>query len=268
MKNYSKIAFILLLLVTISSCTSYKKIPYLQTSQPESLYQTSIEDALLRFQKEDVLGITVNASGEPSVAADFNLPFQPTATNENSNESSVAQGQGRQTYLVNSRGEIDFPVLGNIKVEGLTVEELEAYLKTELKRYLKTEPIITIRLMNYRISVLGEVSRPGQYSISKNQVNVFEALALAGDMSIYGKRDQVRLVRKLPEGEVKIVRLDLTRPEITSSPYFYLKQDDVVYVEPNKARAKSSDIGSQTSILISIGSILLTVANLIVSISK
>lgn len=222
----------------------------------------------VRFEKDDVLGITVNVIGEPSVAGDFNLPFQPSATNENSNESSVVQGYGRQTYQVNSLGEIDFPVLGSLRVQGLSIDELEAYLKDKLKSYLKHDPIITIRLMNYRISVLGEVSRPGSYSISKSQVNVLEALALAGDMSIYGRRDNIRLMRQLPLGELQIVYLDITDPAIAESPYFYLKQNDILYVEPNKARAKSSDIGSQTSILISVGSMLLTLVNLIVLIAK
>ncbi len=240
----------------------------MQTEATESLYQTDFGNAVLRFQKEDILGITVNASGEPSVVADFNLPFQPAATSDNSSESTVAQGYGRQTYLVNSLGQIDFPVLGAVRVEGLTQNELESYLKQALKKYLKTEPIVTIRLMNYRISVLGEVARPGQFSVNKNHVNILEALALAGDMSIYGRRDNVSLMRKLPDGEMKIVKLDLNNPEIASSPYFYLKQDDVLYIEPNKARAKSSDIGSQTGILISIGSMLLTVVNLIVLIAK
>lgn len=255
-------------LLIYTSCTSYKKVPYLQTENAEALYETKLEDAVLHFQKEDILGITINVSGESAIANDFNLPLQPSATNENSNEFSVAQGYGRQTYQVNSRGEIDFPVLGSIRVEGLSPEELESYLKNALKRYLKSDPIVTIRLMNYRISVLGEVSHPGQYSVSKNQINILEALALAGDMTIYGQRDNLRLVRKLPAGEVKIIRLDITDPGITSSPYFYLQQDDVLYVEPNKARAKSSDIGSQTSILISLGSMLLTLVNLVVLIAK
>lgn len=269
MKVYSHILlFTVLFLLAASSCTSYKNVPYLQVDEIESHFQTRNEDAVLRFKQEDILGITVNVSGESSVAADFNLPFHPLATGENSKESSVPQGYGRQTYQVNPSGEIDFPVLGVIRVEGLSMEELESYLKRELKRYLKTDPIINIRLLNFRISVLGEVSRPGEYSVSRNQATVLEALALAGDMSIYGRRDNVRLARKLPDGELKIVILDITDPQITQSPYFYLQQNDVLYVEPNKARARSADIGSQTSILISLASVLLTAVNLIVLIVK
>lgn len=240
----------------------------MQTDDPQVLYQTYKEASIIRFQEDDILGITVNVTGEPAVANDFNLPLQPSATNENSTESSMGQGYGRQTYQVNSFGEIDFPVLGAIRVEGLTIEELEIYLKNKLKVYLKVEPIVTIRLMNYRISVLGEVARPGQYGIPKSRVNVLEALALAGDMSIYGRRDNVKLMRELPDGEFQIVRLDITDPEIAVSPYFYMQQNDILYIEPNKTRAKSSDIGSQTSILISVGSMLLTLANLVILIAK
>ena len=237
----------------------------MQTKEAVSVIQRDTAGSVLRYQKDDVLGITVNASGESSVAvSDFNLPLQPIATTENSTEFSVAQGLGRHTYLVNAQGDIDFPVLGAIKVEGLTQGELEFTLKQALKKYLKTDPIITVRLMNYRVSVLGEVARPGQYGVVKNHINIFEALALAGDMSIYGRRDNVRLMRTLPDGETQIIKLNLNNPELINSPYFYLQQDDMLYIEPNKVRAKSSDIGSQTSILLSIGSMLLTVVNLVV----
>ncbi len=266
--NIRSLVFLLFAAVLFSCCTSYKKVPYMQTKSAETSIETTYAKSDVRFQVDDVLGITVNASGEPSVAADFNLPLQPLAENDNSGESGVAQGFGRQTYLVDQHGEINFPVLGTIQVEGLNREELEAKLKTLLRKYLKTDPIITIRLMNYRISVLGEVNRPGQYTVSGNHVNLMEALSLAGDMSIYGRRDKVQLLRTLPSGELKIVKLDLTKANIAASPYFYLQQNDVLYVEPNKARSKSADIGSQTGIVISIGSLLLSVVNLIVLIAK
>jgi len=229
---------------------------------------TDLSGSIVRYQVDDVLNITVNAVEEPVVAADFNLPLQPLANTENSSEDNVPQGMGRQSYRVNRQGEINFPVLGLIKVEGLTEVELEALLKESLKRYLKTAPIISIRLQDFRISVLGEVGRPGQYSVTKNNVNIFEALSLAGDMSIYGQRDKVKLMRILPTGETNIIELDLTNPEIVSSPYFFLQQNDVLYVKPNKTRAKSSGIGQETNILISIGSILISVASLIVMIGK
>ena len=268
MKYNFRLTLILSLLVIISSCSSYKKVPYLQTEAGEWSAQTDYASGVIRYQADDILGITVNAIEEPVVAADFNLPLQPTANSENSDEGNVPQGIGRQAYKVNQQGEINFPVLGTIKVIGLSEAELEVMLKQSLKKYLKTEPVINIRMLNFRITVLGEVSRPGQYGVSKNNINVFEALALAGDMSIYGKRDKVKLMRTLPIGETNIIELDLTHPEIVSSPYFFLQQNDVLYVEPNKSKAKSSGIGSETNILISLGSILLSVASLIVTIAK
>ena len=185
---------------------------------------TDLSGSIVRYQVDDVLNITVNAVEEPIIAADFNLPLQPLANTENSGEDNVPQGTGRQSYRVNRQGEIDFPVLGLIKVEGLTEAELEALLKESLRRYLKTVPIISIRMQDFRISVLGEVGRPGQYNVTKNNINIFEALSLAGDMSIYGQRDKVKLMRVLSTGE--------------------------------------------TNILISIGSILISVASLIVMIGK
>jgi len=229
---------------------------------------TDLSGSIVRYQVDDVLNITVNAVEEPIIAADFNLPLQPLANTENSGEDNVPQGTGRQSYRVNRQGEIDFPVLGLIKVEGLTEAELEALLKESLRRYLKTVPIISIRMQDFRISVLGEVGRPGQYNVTKNNINIFEALSLAGDMSIYGQRDKVKLMRVLSTGETNIIELDLTNPEIVSSPYFFLQQNDVLYVKPNKTRAKSSGIGQETNILISIGSILISVASLIVMIGK
>ncbi len=270
LNRYNTQFFVLLLTIgVLSSCSSYKKVPYLQQSDSskESTFPVYVKNSNVKYQPEDVLSITVNSSREPSVASAFNLPVQPSATTYDATET-IPQGFGRQTYLVNDAGEIDFPILGTIKVAGLDRASLEAYLKKELKQYIKEDPVISIRLMNYHISVLGEVTRPGQYSVSRDKINVLEALSLAGDMTIYGKRDNISIMRETPEGEIKVIRLDLNSTEVLSSPYFYLQQNDVVYVEPNKARAKSSDIGTQTTVMISLGSLLLGVVNLVVLLTK
>ncbi len=272
MLNRYKAQFIVLLLTigALSSCSSYKKVPYLQQpdSSKESSFPVPVKNTNVKYQPEDVLSITVNSSREPSVASAFNLPLQPSATTYEGPADNLSQGFGRQTYLISDSGEIDFPVLGRVKVAGLNRSELEAYLKKELKQYIKEDPVITIRLMNYRISVLGEVTRPGQYSVSRDRINVLEALSLAGDMTIYGRRENVSIMRETSDGELKVFKLDLNSTESLSSPYFYLQQNDVVYVEPNTARAKSSDISTQTTVLISLGSILLGVINLVVLITK
>lgn len=268
MRRKSHFLLLILYLLFIFSCTSYKKIPYLQTERQNSgevvKYTSLYTENIARFQPDDILGITVNTVEEKASASDFNLPLQPAAEVDVVGEGIVTQGYGRQTYLVNKNGEIDFPVLGTIKVQGYTKDELEKYLKKSLAKILKEEPIITIRLLNFKISVLGEVGHPGQFNVTKDNINILEALTMAGDMTIYGKRDNVQVMRKKSDGEISIAYLDVSRADVISSPYFYLKQDDVVYVQPNKTKAKSSAIGSQTSILISLGSMLLTLANLIV----
>ncbi|MDR0825339.1 MAG: polysaccharide biosynthesis/export family protein [Prevotella sp.] len=261
----------LLLLIGSISCTSYKKVPYLQTGEKgEEVRILSLsKEQTVRFQPDDVLSIVINVTGESSVASIYNLPLQPIGTTYDINENTnLNAGVGRQTYLVNKAGQIDFPVLGMITVADYTQEELSQYLKGSLRRYLKEDPIITIRLLNFKISVLGEVNRPGSYTVNKDHINIMEALALAGDMTIYGKRDDVKLIRTLPNGETKIITLDIRDTQIVSSPYFYLHQDDELYVVPNKARARTSDVSSQTSILISLGSILLTAVNIFISLSK
>ncbi|MDR0825353.1 MAG: polysaccharide biosynthesis/export family protein [Prevotella sp.] len=265
----SPLSFFLCLLPIIGSisCTSYKKVPYLQTGEKgeEVRILSPAKDKTVRFQPDDVLSIVINVTGEPSVASNYNLPLQPTATTYGGDLNS---GVGQQTYLINKAGQIDFPVLGMITVAGYTQEELSQYLKGSLRRYLKEDPIITIRLLNFKISVLGEVNRPGSYPVNKDHINIMEALALAGDMTIYGKRDDVKLIRTLPNGETKIITLDIRDAQIVSSPYFYLHQDDELYVIPNKTRAKASDIGSQTSILVSLGSLLLSATSIVILLTK
>lgn len=271
MKHKFQIFFILPFIFSIQSCSSYKKVPYLQTGEQSSRevnYTSLYKENIARFQPDDVIGITINTVEEKALASDFNLPFQPAATTDNIGDDIIAQGYGRQTYLIDKKGQNDFPVLGKITVQGYTQDELEEYLKKSIRNILKEEPIITIRLLNFKISVLGEVNRPGSYNVNKDHINVIQALALAGDMTIYGQRENVKILREMSSGEVQIAYVDVSQADVVSSPYFYLKQNDVVYIQPNKTRAKSSDIGSQTGTLISLGSMVLTLVNLIVLFAK
>lgn len=277
-KFLPRVVFLLYILV-LSSCQSYKKIPYLQKGWSDSTLiklKTAKKFTDIKYKADDVLAITVNAVNEPSVASAFNLPLQPTpdqttyAINQNASIMMAYNGNGggRQTYLVSKDGYIEFPMIGKIKVGGMTRDDLESYLKEHLKKYIKEDPVITIRLMNYKISVLGEVSHPGEYSVDRDRINILQALSLAGDMTIYGVRDNVILVREEENGNSKLVRLNLNDVNLVSSPYYYLQQNDVVYVQPNKAIAKSADISSQTSLLVSLGSILLGIANLVITVTK
>ena len=253
MKNLKLLLAVGLLLVC--SCTSYKQVPYIQNSAMLDATQVSeLYDA--RIQPKDVLTITVSCK-DFNAAIPFNLIVQTSQAAALSTRTITTQPT-LQTYLVGNDGGIDFPTLGHIIVGGMTKTELEAYIRENIKHHFANdEPIITVRMVNYKISVLGEVLRPNSYTISNEKVNVFEALALAGDLTIYGKRDGVKLIREEADGTKQIVQLNLNDANIIHSPYYYLQQNDIIYVEPNKAKARNSDIGSSTSILISSMSIMI-----------
>jgi polysaccharide export outer membrane protein len=225
-------------------------------------------ESTIRFQPDDILSITVNipASSAQAVAYDYNLPLQPVATDGG---DFVNQGLGRQTYMVDKDGKIDFPVLGLIRVVGYTAAELQKYIKSLIyPKQLKEEPIVTVRLMNFRVTVTGEVNRPGQISVSKDHVNLLEALALAGDMTIYGRRDNIALHREMPDGSIRIVHLDISKSDIISSPYYYLRQNDAVYVMPNKARAQLTDVNPQVGTILSIGSFLVSLVSFVLLVTN
>ena len=160
---------------------------------------------------------------------------------------------------MDNEGKINFPVLGELNVGGLTKKEAEQLIVDKLKPYIKETPIVTVRMVNYKISVLGEVARPGTFTISNEKVNLLEALAMAGDMTVWGGRDNVKQ---------EIVTLDLNKAETILSPYYWLQQNDIVYVTPNKAKARNSDIGNSTSLWFSATSILVSLASLLVTIFK
>ena len=139
-------------------------------------------------------------------------------------------------YLVDNNGNVEFPTLGTIHLGGLTKGEAEKYIKDKLKPQFRTSPIVTVRMGNYKISVIGEVNGPGTFTVSNEKVNIFEALAMAGDMTIYGIRDNVKLIREDHTGKREIVTLNLNDRNILQSPYYYLQQNDILYVTPNKLR--------------------------------
>lgn len=215
---------------------------------------------------KDILSITVNTT-DPAAAAPFNLTMQ-TAYNVSLGNSSVSSQPTLQQYLVNNQGEIDFPVLGRLKIEGLTKNQAEDLIREKLIPYLKETPVVTVRMVNYKISVLGEVNKPGTFTVTNEKVNVLEALAMAGDMTVYGVRENVKLVREDANGKRLIQTLNLNDADLVLSPYFYLQQNDILYVTPNKTKARNSDIGNSTTIWISATSILVSIASLLVTVFK
>ena len=262
---FRKAKLLLGVLLLLTGCTSYQKIPYLQDFETVNATEelTAMYDAHIR--PKDLLTITVNTT-DPEAAAPFNLTVQSSA---NSNLTQwVTQQAALQQYLVDNQGNIDFPVLGELHLGGLSMNEAESMIREKLQPFLKETPIVTVRMVNYKISVLGEVAKPGTFIINNEKVNVLEALAMAGDMTIWGLRDNVKLVREEEDGKRNIVVLDLNRADIVKSPYYHLQQNDILYVSPNKTKAKNSDTGQSTSLWVSATSILVSIASLLVTIFK
>ena len=161
-------------------------------------------------------------------------------------------------------------MLGTLKVGGLSKVECEKLIHDRIIRYLngKEDPVVSVRMANYKISVLGEVARPGMFTVNSEEINIFEALALAGDLTIYGVRDHVKIIRKDADGKRNVYILNLNDANIISSPCYYLQQNDIVYVEPNKVKARNSSVGQTTSLWLTSTSILVSVASLLFNILK
>ena len=249
----------------LSGCASYKQVPYLQEMEALEITDTPPTMYDAKIMPKDLLTITVNTT-DPEAAAPFNLTVQ--TSNSASYLHTLTQQPSLQQYLVNNDGDIDFPVLGRIQVGGMTKHDAEDLSREKLKPYLQETPIVTIRMVNYKISVLGEVTSPGTFTVNNEKVNVLEALAMAGDMTIWGLRDNVKLIRENADGKREIILLNLNKADIIESPYYYMQQNDIIYVSPNKTKAKNSDIGQSTSLWVSGTSILVSIASLLVNIFK
>ena len=167
-------------------------------------------------------------------------------------------------------GTISFPVLGTLKVGGLSKAECEKLIHDRIVRYLngKEDPVVTVRMANYKISVLGEVARPGMFTVGNEEINIFEALALAGDLTIYGVRDRVKLIRKDADGKRNVYTLNLNDINIINSPCYYLQQNDIIYVEPSNIKKQDARVGSMTTLWFSATSILVSVASLVVNLVR
>lgn len=251
------------LCLVVMSCASSRRVVYLQEKSVEIPESSVAFDA--RIMPKDLITISVSTP-EPEAALPFNL-IVPSAQSGSSLSSLVSQPT-LQNYLVNNEGEISFPVLGQLKVGGLTTQQTSEMIISQLHKYLKEPPIVTVRLINYKVSVIGEVNRPNMYTVINEKINVFEALAMAGDLTIYGRRDRIRIMREDIDSHRHIITLNLNDANIIYSPYFYLQQNDIVYVEPNKAKSQSANIGSSTTLLVSVTSILISLAGLIVNILR
>ena len=255
MKKSVHIFLLLLGMAVLTSCTTTKKMSYFQNIDKVDLTQpTSLYDA--KVMPKDMLTITVSTT-TPAAAQPFNLvtPTSQTAL---------------QTYLVDNDGKINFPIVGEVKIGGLTKTEAEQLITKEISPYINAaeKPVVTVRMSSFSISVLGEVNQPGTFTVSREKINVLEALSRAGDLTIYGLRKNVTLIREDSEGSKRFYYLDLTDANIVNSPYYYLQQNDILYVQPNKIKAQSSSIGASTSLWLSSTGILISLATLLLSIIK
>ena len=264
MKKYSFL-FVSAILVLLCSCGSTKNIAYLQNSDEIDFEQSKyLYDA--KIMPKDILTITVTTVN-PEAAVPFNLtvPTTLSQTQRATNNPSLLQ-----TYLVDNDGQIDYPIVGVINVGGLTKSDCEKLILSKIRPYLNENerPVVTVRMSNYKISVLGEVARPGMFTVGNEKINILEALAQAGDLTIYGVRTNIKLIREDASGKKEIHTLDLNDANLINSPYYYLQQNDIVYVEPNKVKSRNSGVGATTSLWLTGTSILISLASLLYSILK
>ncbi len=263
MKRLNKILFAVMAVVMFASCASHKHVAYFQNSEEVDLSKSQyLYDA--RIMPKDQLTITVSTTNDEA-AVPFNLTVPTPYT---ANQRSTYSQAMLQTYLVDNEGNINYPILGQIHVGGLTKSECEKMIQEKIQPYMSAaeNPIVTVRMTGYQISVIGEVARPGTFTVSREKISILEALAQAGDLTIYGQRKNVQLIREDASGQKSIHTFDLTDADIINSPYFYLQQNDVVYVTPNKVKAQNSSVGSMTTLWFSATSILISLTSLLYNI--
>lgn len=248
-----------------TSCGTYKKINYIQDANTGSAMSMAINQGII-IQPKDMMSIVVS-SRNPELAKMFNLPV---ASYQAGSEIVTTSTQRLLGYVVDNDGNIDFPILGSIHVAGLTRWEVSKLIKeTLISKSLLSDPVVTVEFMNFKISVMGEVASPGTFTISGDKITILEALSLARDLTIFGRRDRVFVIREQNE-ERNIFQLDLRSVELFNSPAYYLQQNDIVYVEPNTVKAGQSTINENSaksiSLWVSIASFLTTLATLLVNI--
>ncbi|PKR79948.1 sugar transporter [Brumimicrobium salinarum] len=249
----------ILLLVVLSSCNTYKKMVYFQTEESDSLHVNQAEFTPT-LKTDDFLSIVITADDQES-ALPFNFPIM---TNTYSSNQGYTQGTPAKTgYLIDDEGMVNLPVLGRTHLGGKSRSEATQYLENELRAYL-SNPVVNIQIQNYKITVLGDVKRPGTFNIPNERITLLEAIGLSSDLDITGMRNNVLVIRE-DEGQKKQYRIDLTTDEVLYSPVYYLQQNDVVYVEPNRAkRSQGTFWRSSGGILISLTSLVITTITLIV----
>ncbi|MEM9526804.1 MAG: polysaccharide biosynthesis/export family protein [Bacteroidota bacterium] len=249
-----------LAILLLTSCVPHRDLVSFNEA-PLPIGQTEeIANALeLKIQPNDLLRIEVQ-SIDPEAA----LPFNQMTTGEGLAQMSAENRQLFRGYLVDQDGFIDFPVVGRIGVEGRTLESLQEFIRTELQTYLKS-PVVNARFLNLKVTVLGEVAQPGVVSLLNSRVTILEAIGLAGDLSDYANRSNILIVRE-EDGKRSYERLNLQADDVFTSPYYYLQQNDLIYIEPIRARtATVADPGQR---IVSYGTAVLSLAALILTLTR
>ena len=254
---------LLCLIAFLASCSAPKEVLYLQDIA--SIKEENIDKNYeVIIHKDDLLAILVN-SKDPELALPFNMPVVTYQIGAQTTAQQRLLG-----YLVDQNGDIDFPILGKIHVEGLPRMQVTELIKQKLmSEDLIKDPIVTVQFLNFKVSVMGEVTRPGTFDISGDRITLLEALSMAGDLTIYGRRDRVAVIRE-KDGKRRILYHDLRSSDIFQSPCYYLQQNDIVYVEPNKAKTGQSRINSNNSVgvWLSAVSVLASITSLMVTMFK
>ena len=252
------------LILLLSSCMSTKKVTYFQDKESvDAALSKGLYDA--KIMPKDVLQIQA-FSMTPGSAEPFNLlKLTGSAT------TTTTAGQSTiYDYLVDNAGNIEYPVVGTLHLAGLTKSQAEELIKSKIQPYLAENEniVVHVRMINYKYAVLGAVKTPGMFTTQNEKVSILEAIAQAGDLTTFAERDKIFLIREDSEGQKHYHQLDISKASIVNSPYYYLQQNDVVYVEPKKAEARNAFFSSSTSILFSITSMITSLATFILAITK
>lgn len=261
--------FIFALLILLSACNTSKRITYFQDIQDYKDTAKVVEQPTpeIRLRPEDKISIIVN-SKDPELTALFNLPYT-TRILGSSSENISTTNQGTSGYIIKRDGTIDFPVLGSVPAAGKTRDELSSFIKSELiSRNLVNDPVVTVEFVNLQFSVMGEVRSPGTYKITRDYVTLLDALSMAGDLNINGKRENVLVLRPDSIGKLTAYTVDMRSfADVQNSPVYYIHQNDYIYVEPNRKRANESSVNANTvqsaAFWISVASFLASVASTI-----
>lgn len=254
----------LLMVLLLSSCISTKKVAYFQNRESVDIgLSKGLYDA--KIMPKDILQIKVF-----TITPEASEPFNLLKTNTTSSTSYQNDLSSVYNYLVDNSGDIYFPVVGKIHLGGLSKNEAEKLLKSKIAPFMseKEDFLVHVRMINYKYSVIGGVNKPGMFTTQNEKVNIIEAIAQAGDLTLYGERDKVFLIRENSEGEKEFHQLNLNDANIISSPFYYLQQNDIIYVEPNKAQARSSYFSTSTGMWFSLTSALMSVTTFIIALSK